>query len=31
MLDNIEQLYCNSGDGNFGLIQYSSIYCKMDC
>ena len=34
-LDNLENLGCILGKGMdnemFGLIRYSSIYCKMDC
>ena len=35
MIDNLENWDCILGKGMdnqmFGLIKYSSIYCKMDC
>ena len=30
-LDNIEQWDCVLGERMFDLINYSSVYCKMDC
>ena len=30
-LDNLEKWNCNMDNQMFGLIEYSSIHCKVDC